>query len=48
MVDVDFDGQPRSIDEFTLHQTELIGSKTALDTTLRRFFALHTHLELVP
>ncbi len=44
MVDVDFDESPRAITEFKLHKTRLIGSRTALDTMLRKFFTLKTHL----
>jgi len=44
MVDVDFDEYPRPITEFKLHKTQLIGSRTALDTMLRKFFSLRTHL----
>jgi metal transporter CNNM len=44
MVDVDFDESPRPIQSFKLHKTKLVGSRTALDTMLRKFFALRTHL----
>jgi metal transporter CNNM len=44
MVDIDFDEEPRPVLSFPLHKTELIGSRTALDTMLRRFFTLKTHL----
>jgi len=44
MVDEDFDDNPRPITEFKLHKTQLIGSRTALDTMLRKFFTLRTHL----
>lgn len=44
MVDVDFDSEPRPVGDFMLHGTELVGSRTALDTTLRKFFSLKTHL----
>lgn len=44
MVDVDFDDSPRPITEFKLHKTKLVGSRTALDTMLRIFFGLRTHL----
>ena len=44
MVDIDFDEEPRKILDFHLHRTELIGSRTALDTMLRKFFSLKTHL----
>jgi len=44
MVDVDFDNEPRAVSSFHLHQTELVGSRTALDTALRKFFSLKVHL----
>lgn len=44
MVDVDFDEEPVPVLEFRLHRTQLIGSRTALDTTLRKFFSIHSHL----
>ncbi len=44
MVDVDFDNSPRPIRSFKLHKTVSIGSRTALDTMLRKFFSLRTHL----
>ena len=44
MVDVDFDEAPQPIQAFKLHKTKLIGSRTALDTMLRKFFGLRTHL----
>lgn len=44
MVDIDFDEHPQPVNSFALHQTKSIGSRTALDTMLRRFFSLRTHL----
>ncbi len=44
MVDIDFDESPRPITDFPLHKTKLIGSRTALDTMLRKFIGLKTHL----
>ncbi|HEU0266481.1 MAG TPA: CNNM domain-containing protein [Candidatus Saccharimonadaceae bacterium] len=44
MVDIDFDDEPRPIIDFMLHGTELVGSRTALDTMLRKFLALPSHL----
>ncbi len=44
MVDVDFDETPRPIMMFDLHATESVGSRTALDTMLRKFFNLKSHL----
>lgn len=44
MVDIDFEAEPVPIQEFRLHETQLIGSRTALDTMLRKFFRLGVHL----
>jgi metal transporter CNNM len=44
MVDIDFDESPQPIQSFKLHKTTAVGSRTALDTMLRKFFALRTHL----
>ena len=44
MVDVDFDDHPVPVTHFRLHKTRTIGGRTALDTMLRRFAALHSHL----
>lgn len=44
MVDEDFDEKPRLVSTFFLHRTMVVGSRTALDTTLRKFFSLKTHL----
>lgn len=44
MVDIDFDDEPQPILSFPLHSTVIIGSRTALDTMLRKFFALSSHL----
>ena len=44
MVDIDFDESPQPVRSFHLHKTKPIGSRTALDTMLRKFFTLHTHL----
>jgi metal transporter CNNM len=44
MVDIDFDERSYRADELPLHQSELIGSKTALDTMFRKFIGAHTHL----
>lgn len=44
MVDIDFDEEPRPILDFPLHKTQPIGSRTALDTMLRKFISLKTHL----
>ncbi len=44
MVDIDFDDQPIPVMNFPLHATKAIGSRTALDTMLRRFISLKTHM----
>ena len=44
MVDIDFDEEPRPVLQFPLHVTKLIGSRTALDTMLRKFISLKSHL----
>ena len=44
MVDVDFDNNPQAITGFHLHKTETIGRRTALDTMLRKFFRILSHL----
>lgn len=44
MVDIDFDEAPQPVRTFLLHPTKLVGSRTALDTMLRKFFGLRSHL----
>jgi len=44
MVDIDFDEAPRAVLDFPLHKTELIGSRTALDTMFRKFMTIRSHL----
>ncbi len=44
MVDIDFDTSPVPVANFRLHQTRVIGSRTALDTMLREFGSLQSHL----
>lgn len=44
MVDIDFDDEPRAVLDFVLHETELIGSRTALDTMFRKFMTIRSHL----
>ena len=46
LVDIDFDERDIRIDELTLHPVQLVGSKTALDTMLRKF--LSTNTQLIP
>lgn len=44
MVDIDFDDNHYEVRDLPLHPTQLIGSKTALDTMFRKFIAARTHL----
>ena len=44
LVDIDFDERPYRVDEFTLHVTQPVGSKIALDTLFRKFIRSKTHL----
>jgi metal transporter CNNM len=44
LVDVDFDDNNYSVDDFDLYPVQLVGSRTALDTLLRRFISTSTHL----
>ena len=44
MVDIDFDENPLPVNAFRLHKTKMVGSRTALDTLLRHFFSVRSHL----
>jgi metal transporter CNNM len=44
LVDIDFDEKPYRVDDLNLHPVRLVGSKTALDTMLRKFISTGTHL----
>lgn len=44
MVDIDFDESPQLISSFKLHRTQLVGSRTALDTMFRKFISIRSHL----
>lgn len=44
LVDIDFDEKRYRVDDLNLHPVRLVGSKTALDTMLRKFIATGTHL----
>src|SRR5581483_1458045 len=44
LVDVDFDERAYHVNEFRLHKTQTVGSKTALDTLFRKFIHSKTHL----
>ena len=44
LVDIDFDEKPYRVDDMPLHPVRLVGSRTALDTMLRKFISTSTHL----
>lgn len=44
LVDVNFDEEAVHIQDLTLHATQVVGSKTALDTLLRKFIKSGVHL----
>lgn len=44
LVDIDFDERDIRVDDLTLHPVQLVGSKTALDTMLRKFISTSTQL----
>jgi metal transporter CNNM len=44
LIDLDFESKSNRIDDLTLHPVQLVGSKTALDTLLRKFVSTSTHL----
>lgn len=44
MVDIDFSEHPVPVMNFILHKTRTVGSRTALDTMLHTFTAIHSHL----
>lgn len=44
MVDIDFDERSYRVNEFKLHPTKVVGSRTALDTMFRKFIGARTHL----
>lgn len=44
MVDIDFRTHPTPIKHFVLHETEIVGSRTALDTMFRKFSKIKSHL----
>lgn len=44
LVDIDFDENDYRVDDLYLHPVRPIGSRTALDTLLRRFISTGTHL----
>jgi len=44
LVDVDFDGHARRVDDLPLYPAQVVGSMTALDTLFRKFLSGGTHL----
>lgn len=44
LLDIDFDKNPKKVTSLPLHSTQLVGSMTALDTMLRRFANISTHM----
>lgn len=44
LVDMDFDENDYHVDDLDLYPAQLVGSRTALDTLLRRFISTGTHL----
>lgn len=44
LVDIDFDENEFQVDDLDLYPVQMVGSRTALDTLLRRFITTGTHL----
>ena len=44
LINIDFSVKPTRIGDLALHPVQLVGSKTALDTLLRKFVSTSTHL----
>lgn len=44
LVDIDFEDNEYSVSDLGLHPVQLVGSRTALDTLLRKFITSSTHL----
>jgi metal transporter CNNM len=44
LVDVDFDEEPVFVNDLDLYPVQLVGSRTALDTLLRKFISTSSHL----
>lgn len=44
LFDVDLEEKIYRVDELNLHPVQVVGSRTALDTMLRKFISSHTHL----
>ena len=44
LVDIDFDGARYAVDDLPLYPVQMVGSRTALDTMLRKFISTGSHL----
>jgi Mg2+/Co2+ transporter CorC len=44
LVDIDFEEEALQVNDLDLHPVQLVGSRTALDTMLRKFITTGTHL----
>lgn len=44
LVDIDFDDTDYTVDDLPLYPVQMVGSRTALDTMLRRFISTSSHL----
>ena len=44
LVDIDFDENSFRVEDMIIHQTQFVGSMTALDTLLRKFISADSHL----
>jgi metal transporter CNNM len=44
LVDIDFDDEPQKIEDLPLYPSQIVGSRTALDTLFRKFIVSGTHL----
>lgn len=44
LVNIDFDEKPYYVSDLPLHPVQMVGSRTALDTMLRKFISTSTHL----
>lgn len=44
LFDIDIEEKTYRVDELNLHPVQTVGSRTALDTMLRKFISSHTHL----
>ena len=44
LIDVDFDDNDYTVEDLPLYPVQVVGSRTALDTMLRKFISTSTHL----